>query len=423
MQKENRFDAIVIGSGISGSTIARELSRSGWKVLILERGGKAPKKESLANLARITDEVKLGPNLTTVRGIATGGSSNLYFGVVYDTPLNAFDNLGIDISPMVESVRRELPIAPLPDELLGEQTIRLRESVLAQGHAWHKHDMLIDHSKCTEGYSYEALWRAPAYIDEALAHGATLITGVEVGKVLTDGNSAVGVEYRKNRFMARPERHRVYGDRIILSAGEVASPKILHDSGVEGVGERGFFCNPGYAIYGVVPGMKGKNSFVGSMGGLLEDGIELGDANISRFLHGPMMLSKLKLRHMFSYPETLGMSVKVRDSLRGGYWVDGSLRKEFTEEEHEKLKKGREEALRIMKKAGARHVFDFGVQCAGRVGGLISIGEQIDTNLETRFRNLHVCDGSVIPDSMRDPPALTLLSLSRYLAKYLVSSR
>ncbi len=36
------FDAIVVGSGPGGATVARELSRRGWKVLILERGGKAP---------------------------------------------------------------------------------------------------------------------------------------------------------------------------------------------------------------------------------------------------------------------------------------------------------------------------------------------------------------------------------------------
>ena len=36
------FDAIVVGSGPGGAAVARELSRRGWKVLILERGGKAP---------------------------------------------------------------------------------------------------------------------------------------------------------------------------------------------------------------------------------------------------------------------------------------------------------------------------------------------------------------------------------------------
>jgi choline dehydrogenase-like flavoprotein len=33
------FDAIVIGSGFGGAMAARQLVQSGWRVLMLERGG------------------------------------------------------------------------------------------------------------------------------------------------------------------------------------------------------------------------------------------------------------------------------------------------------------------------------------------------------------------------------------------------
>lgn len=36
------FDAIVVGSGPGGATVARELSKRKKKALILERGGDAP---------------------------------------------------------------------------------------------------------------------------------------------------------------------------------------------------------------------------------------------------------------------------------------------------------------------------------------------------------------------------------------------
>jgi len=38
MDKE--YDVIVVGSGIGGSTVAREMARKGKKVLMLERGGR-----------------------------------------------------------------------------------------------------------------------------------------------------------------------------------------------------------------------------------------------------------------------------------------------------------------------------------------------------------------------------------------------
>ena len=37
-QQQNTFDAIVIGSGISGGWAAKELTEKGLKVLMLERG-------------------------------------------------------------------------------------------------------------------------------------------------------------------------------------------------------------------------------------------------------------------------------------------------------------------------------------------------------------------------------------------------
>ena len=37
-QNENQYDAIVIGSGISGGYAAMELCKKGYKTLVLERG-------------------------------------------------------------------------------------------------------------------------------------------------------------------------------------------------------------------------------------------------------------------------------------------------------------------------------------------------------------------------------------------------
>ena len=38
-KEKNTYDAIVVGSGISGGWAAKELSEKGLKVLLLERGG------------------------------------------------------------------------------------------------------------------------------------------------------------------------------------------------------------------------------------------------------------------------------------------------------------------------------------------------------------------------------------------------
>ncbi|UXY16143.1 GMC family oxidoreductase N-terminal domain-containing protein [Chitiniphilus purpureus] len=417
------FDAIIVGSGTCGATIARALCRRNKNVLLLERGDNAPVNESLLRMAAVMDEVPLGEGrLATMRAIATGGSTGLYFGVVNYPRPDTFSRLGIDLGADFDAVRQELPIAQLPEALLGDQNRRLRESALALGHAWQKNDMLIDLAKCDGGYRYEAKWKARSYVDEAVAQGATLISRATVHKVLIEGGKAVGVEYRVRRGLFGSETRRVYGARIILAAGELASPQLLRDSGVPGIGDRGFYCNPGYAIYGLVPGLTGRSSFVGSMGCSYDEGIELGDANVPQHMLRPMMLAGFKLRHLVASTRSIGIGVKVKDGFGGELRPDGRLHKTFDREDRQRLDKGRAEAIRILRHAGATHITDFGVTAAGRVGGLVRIGEHVDDKLETRYRNLYVCDGSVLPDDMRGTPTLTLVCLARHLSRHLLAT-
>lgn len=422
-QKHLEYEVIVIGSGTGGATVARELAKQGKRVLILERGGNAPLQESLSSYAAIADQVTLGEKLTTLRALTTGGSTGLYFGVVYDPNFETFRGLGIDLAPHAADVRKELPVAPLPDELIGEQSKRLHQSASARGYYWYRHDMLIDQRKCSSGYSNDARWRARSHVDEAVQLGATLINRATVRRVLVENDRAIGVEYKLKTGLCRSEIRRAYGSKIVVAAGELATPQILRDSGLNEIGRRGFYCNPGDVLFGMVPGLQGQNSFVGSMGGVDVDGIELGDANLSQFLHRQMMLAKLKFKHAFSYPQTIGMSVKVKDS-RGGELTDsGRFHKEFTVDDHARLKKGAAEARKVLEDAGAKNIFNVGLVCAGRVGGLVDMGEHLDAKLETRIRDLHVCDGSVIPDDMRGPPTMTLLCLGKYLASQLAAPR
>lgn len=423
IKKDNEFDAIVIGSGTCGATIARELTRQNKTVLILERGGNTVLKESFMGLATIADQVFLGDDkLSTVRALTTGGSTSLYFGVVNYPQEETFRKVGIDLSQELDAVRKELPIAPVPDSLLGSQAIKLRESANALGHAWLKNDMLVDLSKCGAGYSYDAKWKARSYVDDAVAQGATLVNRATVLSIIIEDKVAVGVEYRVKKSMFGAEIKRAYGARIVVAAGELASPKLLRDSGVQGIGQRGFYCNPGYAIYGLVPGLNASSGFVGSMGCVYEEGIELGDANIPQSLHRPMMIGGMKLRHLMGFSDCIGIGVKVKDKLSGRLKEDGRFFKDFDQEDIARLDKGKDAAIRILKQAGAGHIVDFGLTAAGRVGGLLSIGEHVDHKLETQFRNLHVCDGSVIPDDMRGTPTVTLVSMGRYLSRHLLKA-
>src|SRR5919198_365020 len=135
------FDAIVVGSGPGGATVARELTRRGRKVLILERGDRAPVTGSMAQTLRelwmparslfVTNRL-----LAVLRGVTVGGSSVYFFGTAWEPPYELFAKHGVDLRPQVAEAKRELPIAPLPPELMGPSARRVMASAAELGYDW-----------------------------------------------------------------------------------------------------------------------------------------------------------------------------------------------------------------------------------------------------------------------------------------------
>jgi choline dehydrogenase-like flavoprotein len=107
--------------------------------------------------------------------------------------------------------------------------------------------------------------------------------------------------------------------------------------------------------------------------------------------------------------------VMVRDDMGGELRTDGRYHKELTSEDLRKLEKGEQLARQIIEHAGGKHIFKSTLSAA-HLGGAIRINEHVDENLQTEFKNLHVCDGSIIPETTKVAPALTLICLGKYLA-------
>ncbi|HEY8459992.1 MAG TPA: GMC family oxidoreductase N-terminal domain-containing protein [Blastocatellia bacterium] len=412
------FDAIIVGSGPSGATIARELSKRKKRVLILERGGNAPLKEGLLATSSILNAVSVSDKLATAMAFTTGGTTAVYFAVADPPPLEAFRSLGIDISKELEEAKRELPFTTLPDELLGSQAKKLRDSAMELGYAWKKNTMLIDLSKCPSGYAYDAKWNARSYLHEAVKDGATLINRARVLKVLVEKNRAVGVEYELQKGKKEFEIRRAFGTKTILAAGETASPIILRNSGMKNVATSGFYCHPNFTVFGTVAGLKAGENFVGTMMTTLEDGLTLGDANFARVFYRMFMLDNRKFIRAFFHSNSIGVGVMLKEGLGGGLQEGGRYYKQLSKEDLKKLEKGEMAARRIIQNAGGKRIFKTPLSAA-RVGGTIRIKEHLDENLQTEHRNLHVCDGSVIPENVKIAPVLTLICLGKYLAKQL----
>ncbi len=420
------YDAIITGSGPGGATVARELTKLGKKVLILEWGSHAPSRGSLLQFSKdagipgksllFADKKLLG----MVRGICTGGSSVFYCATAFEPPYEMLATYGIDIRNEIKEIKEEVPVAPLSDDLIGPIANRIMTSALDLGYDWQKLNKFIyqdkcrlDCNKCSYGCPHGAKWTARNFVDEAIDNGADIINGAKVEKVIIENNKAVGVEYKK-RF----KTHTVYANKIIVAAGGIGSPVILRKSGLYNAGYD-FFFDPLIMVFGTVSDLKSNGEPQMAAGiHMADDGYVMTDLSFSFPFYATQAALKFQAHKVFSKEKTLILMIKVKDSLGGRNTWNGDVRKSLTKEDNEKLRLGYGRAKEIFENAGASNIFS-GWKLAAHPGGSVKINDIVDSDLKTAYDNLYVCDCSVIPEAWGLPPTLTLLGLGKRLARHL----
>jgi len=423
------FDAIVVGSGPGGATVARELSRRGWRVLIVERGRNAAIRgtafQAISDLAFPGRGLAVTPELLAViRGITTGGSSVFYYATALDPPLEMFRHHGIEIARDVEAIKEELPFGPLRDELIGPAARRIMASASELGYDWRPLPKLVyqercrpDCDLCTLGCPHGAKWSSRVFVEEAVEHGAELLTGARVERVLRSNGSAVGVEAR-----VHGHRRRFVAGRVVLAAGGIGSAQILRASGIDRAGHDIFF-DPLVVVQGEVAGLRAGREFPMAAGmHLEEEGCMLADLSWPRWMYQLFAAEVGRADRLLAHRRTLPIMIKLRDEL-GGHLTDrGGVRKRLSARDRQRLQAGSQHARRILARAGARKLFSTWY-FASHPGGSAKIGDVVDANLATEVDGLWVCDASVIPEAWGLPPTLTILALARRLARQLSDGR
>ena len=335
-------DAIVIGSGPGGATVARELARAGKYVVIVEKG-----RDHRSHLgthlgaALMADRMGLRfskEGLSCVRAITTGGTSMLYCGTFKEPAPFIKEKLGIDLSSEVDEVRRECRVQKPPDQLLrGSCTLMMRAAEKA-GFKWEIFDKFIDPPRCRVGCSdcmmgcpTGAKWTAREHLDDAVAHGASLLWPVAAESVTHRNGRATGVLTSSGDELRAP--------LVILAAGGIASAPILRRSGVESAG-KGIFIDPLILVSGVY---KGPESYAGTNFNppMCVGSWEFYESD--SFMVSPIvdpwllyimqtgMVAPLKTLQVLKYPQIMSIMVKVKDDMAGAIFPDGSFSKPLTE--------------------------------------------------------------------------------------------
>ena len=97
-------DVVIVGSGPGGATVARELSKNGKKVLILERGYDHRKRfyyGTYLGAIRYSDRMSLlftEEGLNIIAPIMVGGATSMYCGCAAEPPGWLKDKYGVDIA-------------------------------------------------------------------------------------------------------------------------------------------------------------------------------------------------------------------------------------------------------------------------------------------------------------------------------------
>jgi choline dehydrogenase-like flavoprotein len=423
-------DVVVVGSGPGGATVARELAKKGKKVVILERGKNPNWTGNIISTFFILDKRSLlfpKEGVRVGRTLTTGGSTALYLATAVPPPDWIKARYGIDLSEFVEEARREIGIKPLPERLIGPASRRIMEAARGLGLDWNPLDKFIDPEKCELkcphcmlGCDKGAIWNARKYVEEAVGSGATLLNQALVEEVLVENKRATGVSVRtpKGRLM-------VEAKVTVLAGGGMATPLLLQRAGISDAGQ-GLFVDPLIVTYGNCRGISSTRDIPMTAGtlGFASEGIVMTDLAfpwavylLNAYWRGWRYVPKI-----LGYSSSIGIMTKVRDELSGRVNPEGSISKTFTDAERLKLDKGAGIAEKILIRAGAdpQSIYTASV-VAAHPGGTARIGHVVDTELETRIKNLYVCDTSIIPEPLGLPPVWTLIAFGKRLARRLNS--
>ena len=427
-----KADMIIVGSGPGGATLARELSLSGKKVLLLERGidhRQRPYYGTYLGALLYTDRSSLlftKEGLNIIRPLMVGGATSMYCGCAAAPPTWLKNKYGIDIDLEVSETIEELNVAPLPKELRGQASTRIAMAARALGYDWQpqlkfkqpdRSKQFDCGAKCMLGCRCRAKWSAAEFVDEAIAAGAELMTRANVQRVIIENNHVSGVagKLAGAHFIAR-------ADTVVLSAGGIGTPRILHASGFPEAGI-GMAMDTTVMVYGLIneegignePPMtwSWEDSEAGYMLSTLVD----------PWLLFPLINSLKSPKYALYWPKwknILGVMIKLKDEISGGVFPDGTISKPLTNTDCSRLKEAEDISRKILIQAGANSDTIFTTPSRGtHPSGTVRIGAMLGTDLQTGVEGLYVCDASTFPEALGRPTVLTIIGLAKRLAKHL----
>ncbi|MFA5411081.1 MAG: GMC family oxidoreductase N-terminal domain-containing protein [Candidatus Omnitrophota bacterium] len=420
-------EVIVVGSGVGGASVAKELAKKDRRVLILEKGpAYAPQQMgSEFHAFKFYDKCGLWSRtkegIIYYRTIMAGGTSIVSCGNAVRSLERELKRAGIDLKKEFRETENELGVKCVPPKFLGPGTKKIMQAAQKVGVKMLPMPKLINFKKCVScgncvvGCLTGAKWSALTPLKEARKRGASLITGINVTKVLISRGRAIGIE----GFDSHAKKIQFFAPKVILACGGIGTPIILENSKIK-AGRKLFL-----DLFTVTIGLTKDSGLSKELTMAAVDHSHKGFI-LSPFIDPPFALASVipaSLRQHLNInihrDRLLGIMVKIEDDSKGRVYADGRIEKKLTKRDLSRLEKGAEISRKILIAAGAEPNSIVTTRIRGaHPGGTAAIGEVVNKNLEVKkIKGLYVSDASVLPAAPGLPPIVTIVALAKRLAK------
>ena len=428
-------DVVIAGGGPGGCTVAKELSRRGKKVVLLEKGGYDTRffGHTLGTMLHL--ETAFNSDLLkrtvegdiVVQGVGVGGGTLTMAGSAFMPDADYWSKYGINIEEHLDEAIAECGVRKIPKGFIGPGNMRLMEVAQELGYPWAPMYKFIDLAKhkrgcmdCTKGCPRGARWTAKAFADEAVEYGARVLPHVTVKDVMVEDGTAGGV----NAMGPRGQRYEINSKAVVCSAGAIGTACILKKSGLHDAGSW-FAGDPTVMSFGFVNSGKGNIAELPMATGFhdKENGVIFGSVLNTRLLWGLTMIAeepRSVFRNIHRYGKALGIFAKITDDMDGYVSLDGKVNKRWTARDVWRMEYGRVTNERILTRAGCDPYNLHHTRInMGHPSATAGVGKLVNSNLETSIKNLYCCDTSVFPEAPGVPPALTVVCLGKMLSRQL----
>lgn len=419
--------ALVVGTGAGGAAVAREL-QGAFDVTVLEAGQEfrpfamsLAVPEALKRAGLLFDERAIGlmfppmrvekasEGMVLVRGIATGGTTTLATGnaLRMDASLRA---IGIDLEAELAALERAIPISTAHQSRWRESTRELYSVCTDMGLGpaplpkMGSHESCRRCGRCVLGCPFGTKWDSRLFLRDATARGARLVTGCRATGLRIEGGRVKGVEairgWRRRFFAA---------DLVVLAAGGLGTPAILQESGI--ACEPALFVDPVLCVAARRPGSL-LNREISMPFAVQRDGYILSPYfdYLSYFFNR---------RWRPPADDTLSLMIKLADS-GNGFLQGRRIRKGLSDADRRRLKGATDLCIGILGRLGiGKDDVFMGTLNAGHPGGMLPLGPGDADSLHPRRLppNLYVADATLLPESLGNPPILTIMALAMRVAR------